>query len=250
MAAISSTQNGNYSTGATWVGGVAPVTTDDATVLHDVTVTGGTAAAKTITVKTNGELIQEDTIEFDDTAGAGLTIEDDGNYSNNGSASSPVTIQSAGGDTPTNRWDINVEDVVGTDSRTLGFTYVEFVGGLFYLGNDNNSIDFNGGADDDPIITMVSPPAPLPRIVEHDIDGRDAGRVYPRGRSARVITLSGTTRHDSWVPQQLDDMEKAGLRISFFSRHYHFPRCRIEQVSFPQSIGTYLVFTITVREDV
>jgi hypothetical protein len=52
MAAISSAANGNWSTGATWTGGVAPGDGDTATVAHAVTITAdtviGTGANETV----------------------------------------------------------------------------------------------------------------------------------------------------------------------------------------------------------
>ena len=248
MATITSVGDGNWSAAGTWDVRV-PLNDDDAVVVHDVTFDAADQV-KTVLVKTDGKLILNANLTFTDSSGCGLTIEDDGNFSSNGTAAVPRKILSKGGDTPTYKWAISVEDVVGTDSRTLDFDYVEFEGFKPYLGNDDNSVLFNTGTATDPIISSVTPPASLPRLVEHPIDGRDAGRVYRRGRDARVITISGSCRLDSWVPQQIDDMEKTGKRISLFTRHDHFPKCKLERPSFGRPVGTYLPFSITVREDI
>ena len=250
MATITSTQNGNWATGATWVGGVEPGVNDDAVVLHDVTV-AAKAYCKSCLVKTNGELILNHTLEFTDTAGCGLTIEDDGNFSSNATASTPRTIQSASGDSPTNKWTISVEDVsTATDSRTLEFEYVEFIGNKWRLGNDDNCIDFNTGDDTEPIINSVTPPVPAPRLTIHNCEGRGKPRVYRRGGAERVMTISGSCQLDSFLFQQLDDMEEADNRISLFTRYHHFPVCRLEAAPPGQSRGVHVPFSITVIEDV
>lgn len=249
MATITSTQAGNYSATTTWVGGVVPGDADAAVVVHAV-VFDAADQVTTILIKSDGKLTQNADITFTDSSGCGLTIEDDGNFENNGTAASPRTITSASGDTPTYKWAISVEDVVGADSRTLDFTYCEFVGFKPYLGNDDNYIEFNTGDDTDPIINGVTPPGAQPTIVEHEIPGRAAGRVYRRGAKARVMTISGTCELDDFIPQQLQDMDAAKKRISLFTRHHHLPKCRLEPPSFGQSFGTHLPFSITVREDI
>ena len=58
MAAISSAASGNYSVGATWVGGVAPLKPDDATILsaHTVTLDATGQLCKSLTINVGGTL--------------------------------------------------------------------------------------------------------------------------------------------------------------------------------------------------
>ena len=58
MATINSAGSGNWSTGGTWVGGVAPGTADDAVILNTHTVTLNTTGlvAKSLTINSGGKL--------------------------------------------------------------------------------------------------------------------------------------------------------------------------------------------------
>jgi len=248
MATVTSANDGDWDTAGTWDSGV-PGDNDDVVINgHDV---GFDVAdqCKSLTVKGDGKFTLEEDLTFTDASGAGLTIEDDGNFDTDATASTPRKIKSASS-TPTNKWSISVEDVVGTDSRTLNFDYVKFEGNKFYLGNDDYNVEMNTGSEDDPIVSAVTPPLRVPRLVEHEVEDRDYGRVYRAGASAAVLTITGTCKATSWLALYLDQMEKSGKRISFFSQRYHLPRCRVERPSFvPTAGGFYEHFTVTLRQD-
>jgi len=253
MVTVTSKATGNWSAGGTWDSDPAiPGDNDDVIINGGYTVTLDAAdQCKTVTVRGNGVLALNADLTLTDASGCGITIEDDGNMSNNGTAAAPRTIKSASGDSPTNKWFFSIEDVsTATETRTLDFTYLEFIGNKWRLGNDNNYIDFNTGDATEPIVSGVTPPGPLPRLTEHSCEGRDEGRVYRRGSDARVITISGVCQLDTFLFQQLKDMEDADLKISLFTRYYHFPVCRLEDASPGSSVGIHVGFSITVREDV
>lgn len=67
MANITSTQDGDWATGATWVGGIAPASTDRVTLAHVVTVStpqtvDDDGAADAITINAGGELVIASTL--------------------------------------------------------------------------------------------------------------------------------------------------------------------------------------------
>lgn len=122
MATITSTQTGNWTTGATWVGGVAPAVTDNAVIAsgHDVTKDDAISAPDIVDLDiqgkliiastnglqmtgaltaTNGELQLDDTAEFDfartsNSSQASLTLTFNGT-----SPTSPVVLkQSSSGE--------------------------------------------------------------------------------------------------------------------------------------------------------
>lgn len=94
MADITSTQNGNWNVGATWVGGTKPGTGDTATIAHVVTIASTSEACGNVTVNATK------TLTFDANTGNstltldnGATLTNDGtvNFANNGTNHAVIT---------------------------------------------------------------------------------------------------------------------------------------------------------------
>jgi hypothetical protein len=65
------------------------------------------------------------------------------------------------------------------------------------------------------------------------------------------MVISGSCRYDSAFPNRIDDIQKSGQRIAFFSRYWHMPQCRIDgKPIFTQRKGQYIDWSIVLREDV
>lgn len=75
MAAISSAASGNWSAGATWVGGVAPTSADTVTILNTHTVTLDTTGCvcNTLTINSGGTLTASTTASWDLTSQKAIT---------------------------------------------------------------------------------------------------------------------------------------------------------------------------------
>lgn len=74
MATITSAGSGDWNTGGTWVGGIAPTSADDAIIANTHTVTlSGSCAAQSITVNTGGTLTCSTTVSTTLTIQRGLT---------------------------------------------------------------------------------------------------------------------------------------------------------------------------------
>lgn len=195
-----------------------------------------------------GTFIQNSNLVLDDTAGAGILLEDSGNWSNNGTSSAPRQISSASA-IPTNPWSLTIEDIDGADTRTIDLAYIEFIGNLWSIGNDGDNITFNGTAYTSPKISNIEPISRPQRIDEHEILGRSSGRVYHVGGNAGVLTVSGSASWDSWLDQRLEAMKNAGLRVSVITRYCHLARGIIERTYYGRSNGLFYQFSVSVRED-
>lgn len=93
MAVKTTTADGNYNAGATWVGGVAPISTDTVVLAHNVTVTANasvgasTPATDAITINSGGTL----------TIAAGVTLSVNGDITGQASNRRQITINAGGG---------------------------------------------------------------------------------------------------------------------------------------------------------
>ena len=250
MADINSTQTGNWATGATWVGGVAPGTGDVGIIkaTHDVTIAAAEQALG-ITID-GGHLILNDVFTFDDNAAALFTIKSTsgGEFSSNGTKAARALMKSENAN-PTNPWKMRYEDQAGADDRSLDFDFVEFQGNLWYIGNDDNEIHFNGGGVNDPTISSFVPLSREPNLVEHRIKGRKYGRVHHDSTNAGISSIGGTMPLEGWDWLVLRHIIEDRLRVAMFTRFDHVPHCRIERPSFTMRPGQFLPFSITVRED-
>jgi hypothetical protein len=250
MSDINSTQTGNWATGSTWVGGVAPGPGDVGIVKtsHDVTVATAEAALG-ITID-GGHLILNADFTFDDNAAALFTIKSTsgGAFSSNGSKADPRKMKSENAN-PTNPWKMRYEDQTGADDRDLDFDFIERLGALWYLGNDDNEIHFNGGGVLDPSVASFVPLSREPNLVEHRISGRKYGRVHHDSTNAGIITIAGTMPLEGWDWLVLRHIIDDQLRVALFTRFDHIPHGRVERPSFSHRPGQFLPFSITVRED-
>jgi hypothetical protein len=88
-------------------------------------------------------------------------------------------------------------------------------------------------------------------IMEHQIDGRDYSRVYPRGGRAGVITITGFMEWSSFYHEYLQELLDTQSRMYLFSNWVQLPRCRATgRVSAPTRPGQTIVpFSLTLIED-
>ena len=255
MATFNQSATGVWRDGATWGNSSPGVEGTDFPGSGDV-ANGGNGYDLTVSATVyvyqftmvNGQLTQNAKIVVDDTAGAFIKFEDDAEYDNGGTYTGPVEIASEN-NSPSNPWYLQIEHVSGNDTRTLNFKYVKLTGHYYSLGNYNYFIKFNEGGTDDPVLSFIQPSNRGEVLEEHMIEGRSTGRVYDSGRSAGVITISGTASLDSFLSQRLEDMSESRERISLFTRIHHFPRCRIERKSYNDFGGLFYKFSVTLRED-
>jgi hypothetical protein len=92
MATITSAGSGNWSAGATWVGGVAPTSADDAIIASGHTVTlSGSCPVQSITVNTGGTLTCSTTVSTTLTIQRGLTQQTGSNVTLDVSSNVAVT---------------------------------------------------------------------------------------------------------------------------------------------------------------
>jgi hypothetical protein len=247
MVNSNGTGGGNWSSTATWAGGAVPGDNDDAVILAGDTVVLDVAdQCKSVTVL--GTFTQNADLTLTDAVGCGITYGTTGNYSSNGTAATHRIIKSAS-TSPTNLFNIICYDVVGKDSRTLNFAFVEFQGSVFKLGNETYYITCNN-LSTDPKILRVTPGCRPPRLGESPVSNRYGGRVYPRGADSGTITITGVVRKDVFMDRSIDNIISSGQRISLFTRFHHLPKCYIERPSFSDPGGLWLEFSITLREDV
>src|SRR5688572_6346775 len=98
MAAISSTAaGGNWSSPATWAGGVVPTATDDVTIVAGATVTlDANAAALSVTIAATGSLVTSATTNFKLEVGGNLTNNGTLDLSNSATIGSDLRFVGAG----------------------------------------------------------------------------------------------------------------------------------------------------------
>jgi hypothetical protein len=193
-------------------------------------------------------------ITFNDTAGAGLMIDSApasfGNFSSSGTAIAPVSMSSTSA-SPANPWSVMLAPVAGNDTRTLNFDYVIMTGNQWTLGDNTNILACNIPGANKPWMLNVPPLTREAITVEHDIDGRNYSRIYPRGSKAGTIQINGYFWWDNSDNMIVQKMMEGKARLSLFTRYVHLPKCRIVgKPSMPSKPGQlYVPFSITLIED-
>lgn len=257
-ATTESAGTGNWSNAGTWSAGVPDI--DD-----QVLINGG----DTVTLDANGSCadihINGGILAF--TAGYTLTIKDaagthatgehiriasaaTNGWNSNGTAASPVIVQSQNTGSPTNRIKFLLEDVTTAETRTLDFSYMDVRDAACFLGNDSRYVWFNtGDVTNDGVIQEPVPIVRDQRLETHYIAGRAYGRVYRDGGHAGTITLSGLVPWASYDWQTMMDMRDNGDKVAYQSRYVTLPSARIEALGFQRRSGPYLSFSMTLIED-
>lgn len=254
MGVKQSIGTGNFNAAGTWDAGV-PGTGDVAWINagHVVTLTAGPQVLGI--VLNGGTLRMYFDITIDDAAGAGILIKNvnSGGIEHNGVANAWRIFKSVHtGPNIVYPWTISVEAVTGTDLRNLDFSVINFEGNLFYLGNSTFSIAFNTPSLKDYLVCdNVNPPMRESALIEKPIRGRTSGRLYTGYYSAASMQISGSCKFTSALPQYIDYLQRTGMRLSFFSRYWHLPKCRIDGKPIFTSVkGEYLSWSLVLREDV
>jgi len=251
LATINSTQAGNWTTGATWVGGVAPGAPDIGACKHAVIVN------QAITILgfqiDGGSLAINHDITFSDAAGAGFSIKATtlGAITSNGTAAAPRQLKSAS-TSPTNPWTITYYcQATIPDDRSIDFSFCEFIGNLWYLGNSSNYINFNASGTTSPFITITPPFGRAPILDNIKIEGRMRSRIYQSGCWAGALPVTGRAPWSSYMWQTLLDLMESKERFAFFSKYVHIPHCRFEQEPRfkPQAGSLYFGFDLALIED-
>ncbi len=129
-------------------------------------------------------------------------------------------------------------------SALCDFSYIRFRGVRPMLG----SIEFNDTSVESPRIQSVTPLARTPRLIEHQIDGRSASRIYRNGNSAGRVAVSGYYRSDLFTRELLDALHDSASPVPFVSEYVVLRACRIDgKVSYqtpPGSLYTRFSFNL------
>lgn len=144
---------------------------------------------------------------------------------------------------------INCDKLILTTpvSPSNDFAYIRFR----YIKPMLGSVVFN---DTDPAtsprILSVTPLARTPRLIEHDIDGRNASRIYRRGTAAGRLAVTGYFRNDAFSQELLEAMHASASPYPFVSEFAVLRACRIDGKISYQSVpgGLYTRFSFNLVE--
>lgn len=129
-------------------------------------------------------------------------------------------------------------------SALCDFSYIRLRGVKPTLG----TITFNDPTVESPRIQSVTPLARTPRLIEHQIDGRSASRIYRSGTSAGRVAVSGYFRNDLFTRELLDALHDSASPVPFVSEFTVLRACRIDgKVSYqtpPGSLYTRFSFNL------
>lgn len=258
-ATATSAGTGNWGTAGTWTPAEVPTVDDEVLIQggHTVTIAANATCAD---LHINGGVLAFTagyTLTIKDAAGTHATgehirIEDSAasGWNSNGTAASPVIIQSASTGSPTYRIKFLIEDYAYAEGRTMDFSYMDIRDSACFLGNDTRYIWLNSGdVTNDGICEMPTPVERDQKLEVHYIRGRAYGRVYHDGGHAGTSRVSGILPWASYDWQTLMDMRDNGDKVAFQSRYVTLPSARIEALSFGRKSGPYIPFTMTLIED-
>lgn len=114
-----------------------------------------------------------------------------------------------------------------------------------------SSVTFN---DTDPAtsprILSVIPLARTPRLIEHEIDGRNTSRIYRRGTAAGRLAVTGYFRSDAFSQELLEALHASASPYPFVSEFAVLRACRIDGKISYQSVpgGLYTRFSFNLVE--
>jgi len=133
-------------------------------------------------------------------------------------------------------------------SALCDFRYIRFRGVRPMLG----SIEFNDTSIESPRIQSVTPLARTPRLIEHQIDGRSASRIYRSGTSAGRVAVSGYFRNDLFTNELLEAVHNSASPVPFVSEYVVLRACRIDgKISYQTPPGSlYTRFSFNLVEAV
>ena len=258
-ATTTSVGTGNWNTAGTWDNGVPDVndqvlinggftvTLDGNGTCADLHISGGVlafTAGYALTIKdAAGTHATGEHIRIEDSAASG--------WNSNGTAASPVIIQSATTGSPTNRIKFLIEDVTTAETRTMDWSFMEIRDAAIFLGNDTRYVWLNtGDVTNDGIATQPAPISRDQQLNVHYIEGRNYGRVYRDGGHAGTIEVSGLVPWASYDWQTMLDMRDNGDKVAFQGQYVTVPSARIESLRFGRRDGPYVPFSLTLIEDV
>lgn len=247
------TGGGNWSSGSSWALGSPPGATDYGSTEVGDTITYNAPSTDCLGwILNGGTLVLSKAFSFSDLPNALATIKAvaTGVLTTNGSKTTPRVFESEN-TPPTNKWGMAYEDIVGADARSLDFSYCEFIGNTYFIGNDDASIaNLNLGGSTDPLVVRTIPLRHDILLDEHGIDGRtEGGRVYPRAVSARIATVIGVAHVDNFLEDQIKAIIDTKKRIAMFTNRVHVAKCWIARYNLGEERGVYRPFSITVKED-
>ena len=167
---ITSAASGNWSAGATWVGGVPPTAGDNVTIAAGHTVTIDSSNAFSVTIQSGGVLEYEATTARTLTVGTFVTINSGGTFQTAATGTQTGHILSVG----TNL----------TNNGTLDFsTNADTAGAnITFTGAANNTFSGTGATTDVRTITVNKGVSSANIIELTDFEFHRAGRQYGRGR--------------------------------------------------------------------
>ena len=251
---IDSLKTGNWSAGSTWSSGQEPQTGEHARInsTHTVTYDASVAAACGGFYMSGGALVLNKDMPLTDASTTQIYIDSspENSITSNGTAASPRKIYNVNGSIFTNPIPWLIEDIAGTDARTLNLDYVILENLKYYIGNETYYIYFNGGGSTDPMVLDVIPLIRDVLMDEHAILGREKGRCYYRGMSCGSITISGKCHVNNFLETQIKAIIAANLSISLITDRGYIKKGRIDRYRVSSNKGgMWKPFSITVREE-
>jgi len=249
-----SAKTGDWHTGDTWVGGVAPGNNDGGriNVGHVVTVAAGHPVQALGWNLNGGGIVFNDDFTYTDAPGAAGSINPVSTCSvtNNGTPSSPRTMKSSSNN-PTYPWCIIVGELTTFDPRTLNFECIHMKGSQWVIGNATNYVLFNVAGGSGSWALVVPPMSRDPINIEHPIDQRPYSRIYSRGAHAGTVPITGYMPWASWQWVTLAALQASGARFSVFTERVHIPKARFDgKIRFMPKAGDPKVdFSVSIVED-
>lgn len=255
MATINSAGSGNWHTGATWVGGVAPGTGDTANIMNGHTVTVAAPILGITKIIVYGNMVMNDDITMDSSDGCYIWVTDNGTWTSNATPGTPRIINQGAGGAATAQWYFVVKNSANAVWRNIDLSNIVMSRNRWWIGRTSTTgedLSFNVLSEDG--IKLMLRPSPITRdisYIEHNIDGRGTGRLYPRSKSAGRCTVRGFIRvGNAQYIGILENLKSLNQRVSLTTDIIHMGQARVESLRWGEPRGSYLPFYITLVEDI